>query len=145
LFGIKGFAFVKKYSLKKLKMKKNDELQIEVQDTMEHESLLSNNENTAMTKVDVATTAVVTTEAEKNEIKDGNICSKNDNEILNDILSYFKWTWRDSSDKLKAFVKDGWVTLEGWLQWNFLKEITEKSIRNIKGVKGVTNHISIKP
>ena len=126
-------------------MKKNDELQIEVQDTMEHESLLSNNENTAMTKVDVATTAVVTTEAEKNEIKDGNICSKNDNEILNDILSYFKWTWRDSSDKLKAFVKDGWVTLEGWLQWNFLKEITEKSIRNIKGVKGVTNHISIKP
>ena len=145
MFGIKGFAFVKKYSLKKLKMKKNDELQIEVQDTMEHESLLSNNENTAMTKVDVATTAVVTTEAEKNEIKDGNICSKNDNEILNDILSYFKWTWRDSSDKLKAFVKDGWVTLEGWLQWNFLKEITEKSIRNIKGVKGVTNHISIKP
>lgn len=70
--------------------------------------------------------------------------SKNvDDEILNDILKYFKWNWGADSDKVKAKVEEGWVTLEGGLNWSFLKEVTEKSVRNMRGVKGVTNNITI--
>lgn len=50
-----------------------------------------------------------------------------------------------SSQFIKIIVKDGWITLEGDLEWNYQRERAEKAVRSIRGVTGVTNAISLKP
>jgi osmotically-inducible protein OsmY len=42
-------------------------------------------------------------------------------------------------------VDDGWVTLEGELDWNYQREEAEKAVRHLFGVRGVINQIKVKP
>jgi osmotically-inducible protein OsmY len=42
-------------------------------------------------------------------------------------------------------VSDGWVTLQGKVQWHFLKEQAETVVRLLMGVRGVTNEITLEP
>ena len=50
-----------------------------------------------------------------------------------------------SYDKIKVIVKDGWITLEGAAEWQYQKTTAENAVRKVKGVKGVTNVITVKP
>lgn len=80
---------------------------------------------------------------EKIEIKFGTWGIKGDNEIATEILNTFKWNWSVPSDKVQVKVEQGWVTLEGNLNWNYQKEAAKKSIYHLTGVKGVINNIQI--
>jgi osmotically-inducible protein OsmY len=48
-------------------------------------------------------------------------------------------------DVITLKVEDGWVTLTGEVDWHFQKTAAEHDVHNIKGVRGLTNKISIKP
>ena len=48
-------------------------------------------------------------------------------------------------DRVKAQVSHGWVTLEGMVEWYYQKEAAERAVRPVRGVKGVTNSIVVKP
>ena len=50
-----------------------------------------------------------------------------------------------SYDKIKIIVKDGWITLEGAVEWQYQKTTAENAVRKVKGVKGVTNVVTVKP
>ena len=50
-----------------------------------------------------------------------------------------------SSEHMRVVVKDGWVTLEGSVEWNYQRTRAEEAVRRISGIKGVTNLISFKP
>jgi len=47
-------------------------------------------------------------------------------------------------EKLSVTVADGWVTVRGQVEWNFEREEAEKVVRNLWGVKGVTNLVSVR-
>ena len=81
---------------------------------------------------------------EKIEIKFGTSFNKNDNEVATEILNAFKWNWQIPDDKIKVKVEDGWVTLEGELNWNYQREVAKKSVENLIGIKGVSNDLKIK-
>ena len=49
------------------------------------------------------------------------------------------------SDRIKVTVKDGWVTIEGTVDWEFQKILAKSALKKLKGVTGVTNKIEIKP
>lgn len=49
------------------------------------------------------------------------------------------------SETLKILVHHGHLTLEGKVQWFYLKEDAERAVRGLRGVSGVTNLISIEP
>ena len=69
---------------------------------------------------------------------------KNDAEILKQVLNGLQLNWEVPNNRVTATVADGWVTLEGELEWNHQKNAA-KSAANIQlGVKGVTNNIHIK-
>src|SRR6202022_5121998 len=54
--------------------------------------------------------------------------------------------WLPSSwEHIKAIVKNGWVTPEGEVEWNYQREYAERAVRWIKGVKGVSNLIRLHP
>jgi hypothetical protein len=42
-------------------------------------------------------------------------------------------------------VRDGFVTLEGGVEWNHQRSAAESAVRHLQGVKSVSNAISIKP
>jgi osmotically-inducible protein OsmY len=49
------------------------------------------------------------------------------------------------AERIKVTVRDGWITLEGDVDWQFQKEAAESAVRYLTGVKGVTNQITVKP
>ncbi len=48
-------------------------------------------------------------------------------------------------DRVKVTVSDGWITLEGDVEWQYQRAAAESAVRYLMGVKGVTNLITIKP
>ena len=146
-------------------MKTNEELQKDVQDAIKWEPLLNAAEIGVTAKNGVITlTGVVDSyakkiEAEKAaksvsgvkaiaetiEINFGTWYEKNDTELANDVLDTFKWSWKVPGNQIKVKVENGWVTLEGEVNWNFQSEAAKTSIENLTGVKGVENNIIIKP
>ena len=49
------------------------------------------------------------------------------------------------ADKIKATIRNGWVTLEGTVDWQYQKELAETSVKKLRGIIGVTNNIAVKP
>ena len=48
-------------------------------------------------------------------------------------------------ERIKVMVRNGWITLEGDVDWQYQKEAAEEAVRYLYGVKGVTNLIIVKP
>ena len=48
-------------------------------------------------------------------------------------------------DKVKVIVNNGWVTLEGEVEWYYQKDAAERAIRYLTGVVGVSNRITLNP
>ena len=48
-------------------------------------------------------------------------------------------------DRVKVVVNQGWVTLEGEVEWQYQKNAAERAVRYLTGVIGVTNQITVKP
>jgi osmotically-inducible protein OsmY len=68
-----------------------------------------------------------------------------DPEIARDAVAAIKSQLPISAEKIKAVVKNGWVTLEGIVEWQYQRTTAEAAVRRIKGVKGITNAILLKP
>jgi osmotically-inducible protein OsmY len=68
---------------------------------------------------------------------------KNDIEIASLVTSALKENWVVPDHKIRVTVKDGWVTLEGILHWNFQRKAAENAIRYLNGVRGVIDNIKI--
>lgn len=49
------------------------------------------------------------------------------------------------ADKIKVTVRNGWVTLEGTVDWQYQKNLAESAVKKLRGVIGITNSIEVKP
>lgn len=82
---------------------------------------------------------------EKIEIK---FCStvekRNNSEIAQEIVTALKWNWCVSNDKIKVTVENGWITLDGELKYNYQRDAAKESVKDLLGVTGVSNNITIK-
>jgi osmotically-inducible protein OsmY len=70
---------------------------------------------------------------------------RTDEDIARAAANALKWDAFIPSDKVQATVSKGWVTLKGSVEWQFEKEAAERAVRNLKGVVGVTNLITVAP
>jgi len=68
-----------------------------------------------------------------------------DPDIVRDAVSALKSELPYSSENIKVIAKDGKITLEGTVEWNYARERAESAVKRIRGVKGVTNSITLKP
>lgn len=68
-----------------------------------------------------------------------------DPDIARDIVTALKNELPYSFEQVKAVIKDGSVTLEGEVEWNYQRERAAAAARRVRGVKRVTNSISLKP
>ena len=82
--------------------------------------------------------------AEEITIDYGYSFKKNDTEIAKDILRAWEFNWDVPDDKIQVNVEHGYVKLEGEVGWKYQGEAAENVIKNLPGVKGVTNLIKVK-
>jgi osmotically-inducible protein OsmY len=68
-----------------------------------------------------------------------------DPEIARDAVAALKTELPYSSENMKVTVKSGWLTLEGSAEWNYQRIRAEEAVRRVKGIKGVSNLIELKP
>jgi osmotically-inducible protein OsmY len=68
-----------------------------------------------------------------------------DPEIARAAVAAIKTQLPISYEKIKVVAKNGWVTLEGAAEWQYQRQTAETAVRQVKGIKGVSNLITIKP
>ena len=69
---------------------------------------------------------------------------RTDEDIASAAVIALRWNLSVPADRLKLEVKDGWITLDGEVDWQYQRDAAETAVRYLAGVKGVTNLIGIK-
>ena len=70
---------------------------------------------------------------------------RSDEDIATDAVTELKSNSWVPADRIKVTVNAGWVKLEGEVDWQYQKEAAENSVRFLRGVKGVSNLIKVRP
>jgi osmotically-inducible protein OsmY len=89
--------------------------------------------------------AGVTAIADDIEVKLWDSFVRTDGDIATAAANQIKWITSIPTGKVQLTVSNGWVTLDGELEWYFEKDEAERTVRALAGVKGVSNLIKIKP
>jgi osmotically-inducible protein OsmY len=79
------------------------------------------------------------------EVRLPHIDERPDPDIARDAVSAIKTQLPVSSEHIKVIVKNGWVTLEGQVEWQYQRSIAESAVKGLKGVKGVSNLVLLRP
>jgi osmotically-inducible protein OsmY len=83
--------------------------------------------------------------AEDIEVKLTSSGKKNDTEIAEAVLNALKWHSAMQENKIRVKVEDGWVTLEGDVEWAFQRNAARLMVEDLLGVVGIINNIKIAP
>ena len=70
---------------------------------------------------------------------------RDDSDIARAIAHVLEWNVQVPEGKIHARVQDGWVTLEGEVEYDYQRREVERSVRQVRGVVGVTDTITIRP
>ena len=82
--------------------------------------------------------------ADEIKVKLSGVDTRDDQDIAEQIAHTFKWHTL-VPDTVRAEVRNGWVTLKGEVEWTYQKNEAERAIRDITGVTGISNLITVKP
>ena len=80
-----------------------------------------------------------------NDIKVKLPSERTDPEIARDAVQSLQSYVSIPADKIKVTVKNGWVTLEGKVDWQYQKNLAESAVKHLRGVLGITNNIEVEP
>jgi len=83
--------------------------------------------------------------AEELQVKLPSMYERTDTELAHTVVNALKWDIQVPDDKIKATVEKGWVHLKGDVEWQYQKTAAAAALRNLTGIKGLTNLIRVKP
>lgn len=69
---------------------------------------------------------------------------RTDTDIAQAAANALEWNTQVPHERIKVTVRDGWVTLEGDVDWPYQKEAARKAVEGLTGVKGVSNLIEVR-
>jgi osmotically-inducible protein OsmY len=76
-------------------------------------------------------------------LRDGQ--QRTDTDVAQAALAALKWNTMVPDEKLTLTVSNGWVTLKGKVDWEYQRTAAANSVRDLSGVRGVTNSITLEP
>jgi osmotically-inducible protein OsmY len=79
------------------------------------------------------------------EVRLTTVAKRDDEQIAHAAVDALKWNVSVPEDRVKVLVENGWIRLEGEVDWQFQKQSAENAVRNLTGVRGVTNMIGVVP
>ena len=142
-------------------MKTNEELQKEVQEALKYEPLLHSAEIGVIVRDGIVTlTGTVDSYAKKLEAEHaaksvagvravadevavhiGDREPVSDTDIAANAVRMIRESLILPKDAITITVENGWITLEGVLHWNYQRETARHLVKDLQGVRGVTNNI----
>lgn len=78
------------------------------------------------------------------EVKLGPLGAKTDTEIAEAVRSALVWNSSVNENRIRIKVDNGWVYLEGEVEWAFQRASVQNSLEDLSSVVGITNNIKIK-
>jgi osmotically-inducible protein OsmY len=76
-----------------------------------------------------------------NDIRVRPTALRTDPEIARDAVCALESHVGIPAESIKATVEDGWVTLEGTVDWPYQKILAESAVKSLRGVVGIINNI----
>ncbi len=83
--------------------------------------------------------------AEDIQVKLPGMFERSDTDIAHAAVNALLWDIQVPDDSIKIRVENGWISLEGEVEWQFQKSAAVNAVRNLTGVRGVTNLVQVKP
>jgi len=77
------------------------------------------------------------------EVKVPTAAIRSDADIAAAAVNALRWDVQVPDERIQVTVRDGWVTLEGDVDYWYQKQAAERDVRNLQGVKGVINNIRV--
>jgi len=71
--------------------------------------------------------------------------ARDDSDIATAIAHIMQWNMQIPQDTVHARVEDGWVRLHGEVEYDHQRREVERMVRNVWGVVGVNDDITIRP
>jgi len=70
---------------------------------------------------------------------------RTDPEIATDVVRALEAHISVPASEIKATIRDGWVMLEGSVDWMYQKEAAGRAVQYLGGVRGISNQITVTP
>jgi len=70
---------------------------------------------------------------------------RTDTEVAQAAVAALKWNTMVPNDRVTVTVNNGWLALNGTLDWQYQRDVAARAVRDLTGVKGVTNNIIVQP
>jgi len=70
---------------------------------------------------------------------------RDDSDIARAIAHILEWNVQIPEGKVHARVENGWVTLDGEVDYAYQKREVERMVNHVRGVAGVRNFITVRP
>jgi osmotically-inducible protein OsmY len=71
--------------------------------------------------------------------------ARTDTELAQAALTALSWNSAVPAGRITVTVSEGWITLKGEVEWQYQKDAAVRCVRDLFGVKGVTNTIAVQP
>ncbi len=83
--------------------------------------------------------------ADEIELKVPGSVKHTDEDIAIAAAHHLEWSSGVPTGQVTATVRRGWITLDGEVEWQYMKNAAESVVHHLIGVKGVSNMILLKP
>ncbi len=68
-----------------------------------------------------------------------------DEDLARAAVEALSWNTVLPAERIKVWVEDGWLTLEGDVDWTYQKTAAYNTVAYLKGVRGVRDRLTIRP
>ncbi len=79
------------------------------------------------------------------EVRPGDEHRRDDEDIAAAAVHALEWDAKVPHDRVQVIVQDGWITVEGIVDWRYQKEAIDRAIRHLIGARGVHDNIVVQP
>jgi osmotically-inducible protein OsmY len=83
--------------------------------------------------------------ADEITVRPSGMHERSDTEIAHMAAEALRWSVEVPKERVKAKVSDGWITLEGMVDWQYERRAAERAVRYLTGVKGIIDLVTLKP
>ncbi|MCI0994654.1 BON domain-containing protein [Pseudomonas corrugata] len=83
--------------------------------------------------------------AEEIQVRPNQNSGTTDDVIANRALNILNWSSDVPEGDIKLVVHNGWVALEGEVDWQYQREAAERAVFKLSGVVGVKNRLTLRP
>ena len=81
----------------------------------------------------------------KLEVRSPEVSQRRDADLAHLVKNVLSWMTYLPQDAVQVVSENSWITLSGKVDWEHQKHAASAAVRNLLGVRGVSNKITIKP